>query len=104
MQHLQFPILGSSEEIESEFESKWLDDFGFFIHCHNFSDWSLELNSLPHSSPLEWKVLAEVIWTTGVIIKETKSICKNMVNIATSHQPLTSELMRVLPLKQNEYM
>ena len=121
MQHLQYPILGSSEEIESEFESKWLDDFGFFIHCHNFSDWSLavltysvlvvsqgsslsfailELNSLPYSSPLEWKVLAEVIWTTGVIIKETKSICKNMVNIATSHQPLTSELMRLLPLKQ----
>ena len=120
MQHLQYPILGSSEEIKSEFESKWLDDFGC-IHCHNFSDWSLtvltysvlvvslgsslsfaslELNSLPHSSPLEWKVLAEVIWTTGVIIKETKSIRKNMVNIATSHQPLTSELMRLLPLKQ----
>ena len=57
-----------------------------------------------HSSPLEWKVLAEVIWTNRVIIKETKSICKNMVNIALSHRPLTSELKRVLPLKQNECM
>ena len=76
MQHLQYPVLGSSEEIESEFESKWLDDSDFFIHCHNFSDWSLtvltysvlvvslcsslsfaslDLNPLSHSSPWNGK-------------------------------------------------
>ena len=75
MQHLQYPILESSEEIKSEFESKWLDDFGC-IHCHNFSDWSLtvltysvlmvslgsslsfaslDLNPLSHSSPWNGK-------------------------------------------------
>ena len=49
-----------------------------------------------------WKVLAQVFWTTGGNINETKSISKNMVNITPSHRPLTSELVRVSPLKQNK--
>ena len=111
MQHLQYPVLGSSEEIESEFESKWLDDFGC-IHCHNFSDWSLtvltysvlvvslgsslsfaslDLNPLSHSSPWNGKFWLKSFGPLGSSSRRLNPFAKTWLTLPLpiSHWPVS---------------
>ena len=74
----------------------------WFLQVHHFHLQAWTSTACLTAPPGIWKVLAQVFWTTGGNISETKSISKNMVNISPSHRPLTSELVRVPPLKHNK--